>query len=149
MSRKSEREEGKTARVPFGAQRLKLQLSDADEKEFLRKGYVLRWINDQDGRIERARSGGYEYVKPEEATSLGQGVIHQGNTDIGSVVSKVVSKGEPIIRAYLMKIQKKYYDEDQKAKNRKLDELDQTLNAGRAGGANVENAYGKGVTYTR
>lgn len=147
--RKAEREKGKTVRVPFGGPRLKLQLSNEDEKEFKKKGYVLRWFNEQDGRIERALAGGYQFVTHDEAPSLGGGAIHQDNTDVGAKVSKVVSRGEPIIRAYLMKILKKYYDEDQQAKQNVNDKVDEALKAGHAGGASIENQYGPGVTYTK
>ena len=147
-TRKTERQAGKTVRVPLGGMRYKLQLSAADEQYFKEKGYVLRWINDQDGRIPQALAGGYEYVKPEEATSLGHGAIHEGNTDIGSVVSKIVSRGEPQVRAYLMKIKKKFYDADQREKAKRLDAIDADLARGQAGGASVENQYGPGVTYS-
>ncbi|MHC4316154.1 MAG: hypothetical protein ACYSW3_27240 [Planctomycetota bacterium] len=49
--RKQEREKGKVERVPFGGTRYKLQLSDADDKEFKRRRMVPRWFNDQDGRM--------------------------------------------------------------------------------------------------
>lgn len=140
-TRKEERTEGQRVRVPFGARRSKLQLSDEEAMALDKKGYVMRWINDRDGRIERALAGGYEYVKPEEATSVGSTEIGQGNTDLGGKVSKVVSRGEPIIRAYLMKIKKKYYEEDQAAKEAVNAKVDEALGKGQAGGANVENAY--------
>ena len=143
--RKQEREKGKVARVPFSGTRYKLQLSEADMKEFKRRRKVPRWFNDQDGRIQKALGGGYAYVKPEHATSLGSGAIHEGNTDEGSRVSKVVSKGEPVIRAYLMEISKKFWDADQAAKQKVNDQVDEALGAG---GADVENKYGPGVTYS-
>ena len=146
--RKDEREKGKVERVPFGGSRYKLQLSDADNKAAKDRRVVMRWFNDQDGRIQRALGGGYKFVKPEYATSLGSGAIHEGNTDEGSRVSKVVSKGEPVIRAYLMEISKKFYDQDQAAKQKVNDKVDEALAAGGAGGANIENQYGPGVTYS-
>ena len=146
--RKQEREKGKVERVPFGGTRYKLQLSDADDKEFKRRKMVPRWFNDQDGRIQRALGGGYKFVKPEHAMSLGSGAIHEGNTDEGSRVSKVVSKGEPVIRAYLMEISKKFWTEDQAAKQKVNDKVDEALATGQAGGAKVENQYGPGVTYS-
>jgi hypothetical protein len=149
MSRQTEQEEGQVVRVPFGAHRSKLQLSEKDSKILEKRGFVLRWFNDQDGRIERAQAGGYTFVEPKEVPSLGFGAIHQGNSDAGSKVSKVVSKGEPIIRAYLMKIQKEYYEADQKEKAKQVDKVDEALRRGNAGGTNVENAYGPGVTYSR
>jgi len=148
VTRKTEREEGRKPRVPFSAGRYKLQLSEADMKYFEEKKYVPRWINDQDGRIEQAIGGGYEFVHPDEAPSLGQGAIHQGSTDLAPRVSKIVSRGETQIRAYLMKIKKKYYDEDQAAKEARNAKVDEALAVGQAGGAVVENQYGPGVTYS-
>jgi len=146
--RKQVQKEGKVERVPFGGTRYKLQLSEADNKEFKRRRMVPRWFNDQDGRIQRALSGGYKFVKPEHATSLGSGAIHAGNTDEGSRVSKIVSKGEPVVRAYLMEISKKFYDEDYALKQKVNDKVDEALAVGGAGGAEVENQYGPGVTYS-
>lgn len=148
-TRQESTREGRAARVPFGAHRLKLQLSEADLKAFDKAGYVTRWFNDQDGRVERAQSGGYEFVKPEEALSLGQGAIHQDNSDLGNRVSKVVSRGDPIIRSYLMKIKKEWYTEDQESKEEINRRVDETIAAGEAGGVEVENKYGDGVTYSR
>ena len=146
--RDQERNEGRVARVPFGGPKLKLQLSDADRKRFESRGMVPRWINDQDGRLAQAQGGGYHYVSPDNAGSLGQGAIHAGNTSKDSRVSLVVSRGEPVIRAYLMEITKEYYDEDQALKESRNAKVDEALAAGGAGGANIENAYGSGVTYS-
>ena len=147
-ARKQERSKGRRARVPFGGLRTKMQLSDEDRKEFDRRGVVPRWINDQDGRLARAQSGGYNFVKPEHVTSLGQGALHGGSTDEGSRVSLVVTKGEPVIRAYLMEIKKKYYDEDQASKEARNQKVDDDLAVGNAGGASIEHQYGAGVTYS-
>ncbi len=145
--RDQEQQEQKVARVPFGGPQLKLQLSAEERAKFTERGMVPRVINDQDGRIQRAQSGGYDYVDPKYATSWGSQQLHQGNTDLGSKVSKIVSRGEPQIRAYLMEIKKEYYDEDQASKEVHNMKVDEALAQGTAGGANVENAYGDGVTY--
>jgi len=147
--RQQEQKEGRVARVPFSGPRLRLQMSEEDRKRFEDEGFVPHWFNEQDGRVERATSGGYVFVTPEEVPSLGSEVIHQGNTDTGSRVSKVVSRGEPIIRAYLMKIRKEYYDEDQAAKEATNMKVDEALEMGGAGGASIENQYGEGVSYSR
>lgn len=147
--KKEEREEGRRVRVPMGARRSKLQLSDEEAKALDKAGYTTRWVNDRDGRVERALAGGYEFVKPEEATSVGNHEIAQGNSDLGGKVSKIVSRGDPIIRAFLMKIKKEYYEEDQQAKEEVNRRVDEALAGGEAGGAAVENKYGPGVTYTK
>ena len=148
-TRKEEREEGRRARVPFGSRRSNLQLSAEESKAFKEAGFVVRWVNDRDGRVERALSGGYEFVKPDEAKSVGTYEIGKGNTDVGDKVSKVVSRGEPIIRAYLMKIKEEFYKEDQLEKEKVNKRVDEALSGGEAGGSGIENKYGPGVTYTK
>ena len=142
-SRKSERDEGRTARVPFGGFRLKLQLSDMDAKGFKDRGMVCRWFNDDPGRIERALGGGYNFVKPEHAGSLGQGALHRDASDqeSGVRVSQVVNRSDPITRAYLMEIPKKFFDEDQRAKETVNAKVDDALALGGKSGSDLENEY--------
>ncbi len=121
--RKEAREKGKVKRVPFGTVRLKMQLSDEDMAGFEARGMKTYWFNDRDGRLARAKAGGYEFVDPENATSLGQSAIHQGNTDEGSKVSMIVSRGELEMRAYLMEIPIEYWKEDQITKAEHIDGL--------------------------
>jgi len=141
--RKSERSEGTTARVPFGGFRLKLQLSDADAKSFKDRGMVPRWFNDDPGRIERALGGGYNFVKPEHAGSLGQGALHRDASDSesGVRVSQVVNRSEPITRAYLMEIKKEFYEADQAAKETVNAQVDEALALGGQGGSDLEGHY--------
>ncbi|MHC4121796.1 MAG: hypothetical protein ACYSWO_30355, partial [Planctomycetota bacterium] len=101
---------------------------------------VARWINDADGRIQEALAGGYNFVLPDEARSVGATEIHQGNTDVGGKVSKVVSRGNPVIRAYLMKIEKEFYDEDQQEKERTNMKVDDALR-GDGSGEGIESVY--------
>ena len=148
-TRKTDRSEGRVARVPFGGVKLKLQMSDADMKGFKDRKMVTRWFNDDPGRIERAQGGGYKFVKPEHATSLGQGALHSdGNDPESNARVSIVVNRDPVIRAYLMEIPKKFYDEDQAAKAAQVDLVDEALASGGAGGASIENQYGKGVTYS-
>jgi hypothetical protein len=120
----------------FGAHRTKLQVEDKI------KGYVLRWFNDVDGRVQRAQDGGYEFVDPKEVPRLGQGALHQDNSDVNSKVSKVVSRGKQVpIRAYLMKIKEEWYNEDQKKKEQVNQQIDDALRGGEPGGNVVENQY--------
>jgi hypothetical protein len=126
---------GKRKRVPFGAHRTKLQVEDTIP------GYVLRWFNDVDGRLQRAEEGGYVFVTSDEVPRLGQGALHQGNSDVNSKVSKIVSRGKDEIRAYLMKIKKEYYDEDQAVKESVNYQVDEAMRAGTPSGNVVENQY--------
>ena len=147
-TKESAKQSGKRSRVPFSALRYKLQLSEEDLKGFRKRHKVPRWINDQDGRIAQALGGGYDFVKPEHAPSLGQGAIHQGSTDEGGRVSKIVSRGDPPIRAFLMEVWEEHYKEDQASKEARNQKIDDALAVGQAGGASVENQYGPGVTYS-
>ena len=142
-TRSKERSKGKTARVPFGGPRLKMQLSDADMAEFKRRKMKIHWFNDDPGRIERALGGGYKHVNPEYAMSLGQGALHGDGKDPESNarVSIVVNRSEPITRAYLMEISEKFYREDQAEKEKVNSQVDEALAMGGEGGSDIEGAY--------
>ncbi len=148
--RVSEKSKGKIRRVPMGGLRLKMQLSDEDMANFKKRRKIPHWFNDVPGRLERALGGGYNFVKPEHATSLGQGALHGDGKDSESNtrVSLVVNKSDPVTRAYLMEISEKYYKEDQIAKEKVNQQVDEALAIGASGGVEVENRYGKGVTYS-
>ena len=142
-TRKSERSQAKVARVPFGGFRLRTQLSDEDMAEFKRRKMVTHWFNDEPGRLERALAGGYNFVKPEHARSLGQGALHRDGNDPESNarVSIVANRGEPVIRAYLMEISEKYHREDQIAKEAVNAQVDEALAVGGHRGSGIENEY--------
>lgn len=140
--RKDAQEKGQVKRVPFGHHKLKLQLSDEDLDSFRRRGWKTRWVNDVGGRLNQAEAGGYKFVEPEEATSLGASAVHsKGGDGIASQVRQVVSKGDTVIHGYLMKVKTKFYDEDQAAKWAAIDASELGLIEGRAGGAEVSEAY--------
>lgn len=142
-TRKQERSEGKVARVPFGGPRLKLQLSDEDMKGFKLRKMKIHWFNDDPGRLERALGGGYNFVKPERATSLGQGALHGDGKDAESNVrvSIVVNRSDPVTRAYLMEISEKYYYQDQATKEKVNMKVDEALALGGKLGSELENEY--------
>ena len=142
-TRKQERSEGKVARVPFGGPRLKLQLSDEDMKGFKLRKMVLHWFNDDPGRIERALGGGYNFVKPERAKSLGLGALHGDGKDAESNVrvSIVVNRSDPVTRAYLMEISEKHYCQDQATKEKRNMLVDEALALGGKLGSELENEY--------
>jgi len=142
-TRKSERSKGRTVRTPVGGMRLKLQLSEEDMKEFKRRRMVPHWFNDEAGRLERVQAGGYTFVKPEDATSLGEGALHREGKDAESDVrvSIVVNRSEPITRAYLMEISEKFYKEDQVAKEKINAQVDEALALGGNRASDIENEY--------
>jgi hypothetical protein len=142
FSRTDGREEAPRKRVPFGGRRAKLQLSAEDDKGLKSSGWTARWVNDKDGRIQQAQAGGYVFCTPEEAPSIGQFSVEKGDSDLNGKVSLIVSKGDSNpIRAYLMKIQTKYYKEDQITKEQANIDYDDALRAGQPGGNVVDNQY--------
>lgn len=110
-------------RVPLGVHHSKLSVSEG----LIKKDHVGRWVNDTDNRIEMAQRGGYSFVFKTDKSKVGDD-HKDGNTDIGSKISKIVGSknGEPM-RAYLMSIPKKYYEEDQKEKQKKVDDVDRAI----------------------
>ena len=135
-------EEVKRVRVPMGGRRQKLQLSEADRTALADAGWTPRWINDKDGRVQQAQAGGYYFVTPEEAPSIGQFSITKGSDDLNGRVSMIVSRGDgDPITGFLMKILTKDYKEDQLGKEEANVAYDESLNAGQPGGNVVENQY--------
>lgn len=129
----------KRKRVAFSANRKRLQV----DAQF--PGYVTRWFNDQDDRLQRAEDAGYEFVNRREISQVGDKDITSGNTDVNSRVSRVVgrSANQQGIRAYFMKIPEAFYKEDQAKKEAVNALVDEAIRAGTAGGAEVKNQYGK------
>lgn len=129
-------------RTPFSASRKRLEVRYVD-KDFEKK-FHPHWFNDQDGRIERAQEAGYEFVAPAEVIGVGDREVNSGNTDLNSKVSRVVGRaeGNHPIRAYLMKLQRDWYEEDQAKKQEVNALVDQAIRAGKAGGAEIGNRYG-------
>jgi hypothetical protein len=97
-------------------------------------GYHLHWFMDREGRIERAKQAGYEFVTPAEARPqsrlLGSDPLKSGNTDLGDRVSIAAGgeglRGQPG-RLYLMKIKQEYWEEDQKALEARADSVRDSL----------------------
>ncbi len=120
-----------------------MQLSDEDMKGFKARKKIPHWFNDDPGRIERAQGGGYKFVNPEHATSLGQGALHMNGSDPESQtrVSIVVNRSDPITRAYLMEISEKFYKEDQAEKEKVNAQVDEALALGGKRGSDIEGEY--------
>jgi hypothetical protein len=98
-------------------------------------GFVYRYINDTEDRLERAREAGYEFVVSDE--SPGDKRVAEA-TKMGAKVSKQVGGGTT---AFLMRIPKEYYEDDQKAKTSKINELEKSLKPNK-----TQNQYGEGLT---
>lgn len=126
------RKQAKVTRVPVSGNKDILTVKGKDN------GFVYRWVNDKDGRIETFKAAGYETVDAD--VEVGTEDVKQAS-NIGSTVSKNVGQDTT---AYLMKIDKKYYTEDQKTKAADVDSKEETLNehlqnlSGRYGGIEIK-----------
>lgn len=111
---------GRSRRVPMGGPDLKLEVTDKDE------AYVYRWMNDTRNRIHKAQSAGYEFV--EDGSHIGTGAEDR-NSDVGSNVSQVVGTQEDgsAQRAYLMRIPREFYEEDQAAKQEPIEQMERQM----------------------
>lgn len=116
---------GRSARVPLGVPRNKMVAPS-------RRGYVRRWINDEDNRLELAQNAGYSFVmdKPHVGESAESGDTNQGSRT--SMLVGTHENGSPM-HAYLMEIKKDWYDEDQIEKLKPVDEIDNAIRKGRHG----------------
>lgn len=123
-------------RIPFGVPQSRLTVANQDPN------FVYRWVNDDGrGRLDRAVQGGYEFA-PSETTRVGTGSA-DGNSDVGSKVSRVVGtqEGGAGMRAYLMRIPRDLYNEDQAAKQRQVDLIDKAIKRGDAHKSGDDNRY--------
>ena len=81
-------------------------------------GYQLRWLNDQDGRIEAAVGRAWwDFVTQDEIALQDSNKVLERNSDVGSRVRAIVGtldNGEPLY-AYLLKIKKEWFEEDTQA----------------------------------
>lgn len=113
-SRPTDRNEaGRRTRVPLGMKQTALAAEQ-------RPGYVRRWVNDTSGRLQQAEDGGYTFVSSDQTAK---------STDVGARISRVVGKNEngEGMRAYLMEIPQEWYDEDQRAKQKPVNEFEAAL----------------------
>lgn len=114
---------GRNTRVPLGVARSKLTVPG-------REGYVRRWINDAEGRLQNAQDGGYQFVTNDTIAQIGDQDVDNENRDLGARVSRVVDKTSGQ-RAYLMEIKADFYQEDQAAKIAKVEETDRRIRKGK------------------
>lgn len=137
--RASREETGRSTRVPLGVSRTKLAVP-------AKEGYVRRWVNDSEGRLQLAQQGGYQFAE-DKSLQIGDKDIDNVNRDLGARVSRVVDKSTGQ-KAYLMEIKQEFYDEDQAAKAAKLRVTEDQIRKGRIeaddsryvpkGGINIE-----------
>ena len=101
---------GRPVRVPVSGRNI-LTVKGKDP------GYSYRIVNDEPDRIARFQEGGYELVS-DESVKVGDTRVSLPTAE-GTVKQMSVGGGH---KAYLMRIKKDWYDEDQKAKQKVVDE---------------------------
>jgi uncharacterized membrane-anchored protein len=110
----------RSKRVPLGVPRLRMSVTE-------RPGYKRRWINDKAGRLNDALSGGYNFVKKDEADFVEPDAANRNEALADAVCKTVNSDGT---KAYLMEISTPMYVSDQRAKQTKINELEDGLKQG-------------------
>lgn len=88
------------------------------------KNQKARWVNDVDGRVADLLERGYQFINRDGSLVVGQNADGITSSMTDSRVKKPVGKG---VTAYLMAIPTEFYEEDQKAKQREIDELEKAI----------------------
>jgi len=115
-------------RKPFGTKNSRLNVENLDTS------FEYRWFNDEPGRLAAANDAGYQYVTPDE-------VNREANDDSRvKEYAGVQRNGEPLF-AYLMKIDKVFFMEDQQAKQKHLDKIDDAIKGGKLNQQAGDNRY--------
>ncbi|MHB8603493.1 MAG: hypothetical protein ACYC9R_12740 [Nitrosotalea sp.] len=119
VSRVSRKEDVRPKRIPVSANRAPLTVKGFDHANF--QG---RWVNDVDDRLAIFLEGGYEFVTRDNGTVAEPTM--DATTKLDSRVKKPVGRG---VTAYLMRLPKELWLEDQAAKERELKEIDRAMKA--------------------
>ena len=109
------------ARVPVSGNRDILAVKNIPDNK------IARWVNDVDNRILKFQQGGQEFVT-DEGVTVGQPTVESSKA-VGKVVSKIVGTkktNEPLY-AYLMVIDRDWYNQDQQAKQNDVDAQEQAI----------------------
>lgn len=119
--KKNSREE----RIPAGIERQRQSIPE----EYLHKGFHQHWINDTGDRLARLQRGGYRFVMSKDEVEPGDTSMTDGNLDMGSRVS-MLADPKTGMRAYLMEIPLKLYNQDQAEKQKRRDNNKAMLSRG-------------------
>lgn len=118
----------------------RVPLKDQNMLEFPREeGYHYHEFIDRGDRLERCKRAGYTFVAKPKGTVTTRS---KDPSNIGKYISRIVGTIDGRdVRAYVMRIPSKYYEEDQKAKQV---EIDRRMRAAqRIQGVPEKQAYGK------
>ncbi len=119
MATKESRDEPvRKARIPVASNRAPLVYRGLDNKNFYH-----RWVLDRDDRIAQFTDAGYEFAPP-NGKVVGDPSIKTQEQD-GSRVTKAAGFGG--LKLILMRLPIKFYNEDQQAKQREVDALEDSM----------------------
>lgn len=119
MSRIARDETVRPTRVPVSSSRAPLVV-----KGFDHKNYVGRWVADIEGRIQAFLDGGYEFVQKDSIKKAGEDTVETSRSGLDSRISKPGGRG---VTLFLMRIPRKFWDEDRKAKDLEVDRTEEGL----------------------
>lgn len=118
LSREQMEKDNRPVRVPVSeANRNKLVVAGLDQEN-----YEHRWVNDVEGRLPMFLQGGWEFVD-QNGNPVGDGGV-DNSTGTSSRFSKGVGRG---VTAYLMRIPKDLYLEDQARKEQDIKEKEAAM----------------------
>lgn len=106
---------GRTRRTPIGTRNV-LTVAGKDPN------YVYRIVNDSGDRINEFLEAGYELVD-EDSVKVGDKRVNKASAE-GSKAQISVGQGQ---KAFVMRIRKEWYDEDQATKQQRVDQLEATI----------------------
>ena len=117
---------GRPQRVPVGTRNI-LTVAGKDAN------YAYRIINDSGDRVQEFMDAGYELVEA-SSVRVGDKRVNSGSSE-GSKAQLSVGQGQ---KAFVVRIKKEWYEEDQRMKQRRVDELEQATKA-----KALDGTYGK------
>ena len=117
---------GRVQRTPVGTRNI---LTVAGKEP----GYEYRIINDSGDRVAEFLEAGYELVK-ENSIKVGDKRVNKSSSE-GSVSQISVGQGQ---KAFVVRIKKEWYDEDQALKQLKVNELEASTKS-----KALDGTYGK------
>lgn len=117
---------GRKARIPLGTHRAKLTVEGFN----IPPDKAGRWVVDHPGRLTQAEAAGYTFVvDPNAKTGTGP---ENGRDRLNTKICQNVGtkeNGAPLM-AYLMVIDKDWYEEDQRVKQAEVDKTDEAIRTG-------------------
>ena len=118
--------ESRVKRTPIGTRSV-LTVAGKDPN------FVYRIINDSGDRVQEFMDAGYELVK-DDSVKVGDKKVNKASSE-GSLSQVSVGQGQ---KAFVVRIKKEWYEEDQAAKQVRVDELENSTKA-----KALDGTYGK------